>query len=135
MSAHPVFVDTSALLALVNVNDAHHGEAIRIFRELAAAEAPLVTHSYVLVEAGALVRRRFGPAAFNRVGETVRRSALVVWVDERLHCAAWEKAAAGGRKGPGLVDHVSFLVMREMDVGLVATFDGHFSKQGFRTLP
>jgi len=135
MNASPVFVDTSALLALVHAQDAHHAEVVRVMQELAGKAVPLITHSYVLVETGALVRRRFGNEAFRRIGKTVQSSALVVWVDERVHVAAWESAAACGRSGPGLVDQVSFLVMKELGIGSVVAFDSHFVEQGFRTLP
>jgi predicted nucleic acid-binding protein len=135
MSASPVFLDTSALLALVHADDAHHADVVRVFKALAAAGTPLVTHSYVLVETGALVRRRFGSDVFRRIGEVVRNSATVVWVDERIHAAAWGLAEAGGRNAPGLVDQVSFLVMKDMELVTAVAVDRHFAQQGFRTLP
>lgn len=135
MNASPVFVDTSALLALLHAQDTHHADVVRVFQELGARSVPLVTHSYVLVETGALVRRRFGIDSFRRIGETVRKSAMVMWVDERVHNAAWDLAAVRGRKGPGLVDQVSFIVMTELGISSAVALDAHFAEQGFGLLP
>lgn len=135
MSKGPVFVDTSAFVALINRNDASHGEVTNAFERLAVEGAPLVTHSYVLVETGALVRRRFGSAAFKRAAEVIERAAEVVWVDVRLHREAWAKASSGGRNSPGLVDWVSFLVMEEAGIVRAVSLDHHFRERGFEVLP
>jgi predicted nucleic acid-binding protein len=45
-----VFLDTSALYAVVVVNDVNHGRAAQVFHELARAQSSLITSSYVLVE-------------------------------------------------------------------------------------
>lgn len=130
MNPEPVFVDTSALVALVSRDDSHHGDVAKAFALLAEQNVPLVTHSYVLVETGALVRRRFGTALFTRIGEVVWESCEVVWVDARLHSAAWSKASEGAQRGPGLVDWASFLLMREMGLSVAISLDRHFREQG-----
>jgi len=135
MNAAPVFLDTSALLALVHAGDSHHADVLAVLRRLERKAVPLVTHSYVLVETGALVRKRFGNAPFRQVAGVVERSATVSWVDARLHREAWDKAAGTGRDGPGLVDWVSFLVMRRLSIATAVTLDKHFRDEGFRILP
>jgi len=55
-----VFVDTSALIALVVANDSAHASALRVFTRLELQQAALVTSSYVLVETYALIGRRYG---------------------------------------------------------------------------
>lgn len=130
-----IFVDTSALLALLNRDDGRHAAVCAVFEDLARQQAPLVTHSYILVEGGALIRRRFGVEMFRKLGETVRRTTEVVWVDPELHFKAWALSGTGPRKGPGLVDQVSFLVMRNLGIDQAVTLDKHFREQGFRVLP
>ncbi len=58
-----VFVDTSALLALVVGSDQAHGEASEGFARLRAERASLVTSSYVLVETYAVLQARIGIGA------------------------------------------------------------------------
>ncbi len=130
-----VFVDTSALLPLLDRDDGDHGNVVEAVNRLATEKAALVTTSYVLVESGALVRSRLGHKAFAALGEVVARSMDVVWIDEGLHSMAWSRAAAGTRRGPGLVDWVSFLAMKEQGIGTALAIDRHFAEQGFETIP
>lgn len=67
-----VFVDTSALFALVDRDDEFHGPARSFFPELATRT--LVTHNYVVVEMIALVQARLGLAAARAFVDDFRRS-------------------------------------------------------------
>lgn len=58
----PVFLDTSAVLALLNPKDENHAKAHRAFQTLRARQAPLVATSFVLLETYALLGRRIGRA-------------------------------------------------------------------------
>jgi predicted nucleic acid-binding protein len=125
-----VFVDTSALLAILDEDDAHHAEAAATFRSL-VARAELVTHNYIHVEAGALVGRRLGAAALDALTGRLLPAMTTMWIDEELHHAAL--AERGGRAGgPSLVDEVSFVVLRRSGINEAFAFDGDFEAQGFR---
>lgn len=130
-----VYVDSSALLPLVNEADPDHARALGAFQALTGTGADLVTTSYVLVEAGMLVMRRYGSPPFKTLGDVVMRSIDVIWVDEDLHRRAWARAAQSRRNGPSLVDWVGFLTMRDLGIDRALTLDEHFRKQGFETLP
>ena len=58
-----VFVDTSALLAIIDADQSRHDEVARVWHELLDAERTLFTSNYVMVETFALVQRRLGVAA------------------------------------------------------------------------
>ena len=64
-----VFVDTSALMALLDADEARHAEAVQTWRRLLDDDHRLITSNYVLVEAYALVQRRLGSACGGRVGQ------------------------------------------------------------------
>ena len=124
------FVDTSALIALLDEDDIRHVEAVRTFRWL-VREADLVTHNYVQVEALAVAARRLGPAAADRLVDRLFPIARTIWVAEPLHRAAL--AALQASAAPvSLVDHVSFLVMRQLGVDVTFAFDADFEAHGFR---
>ena len=61
-----LFVDTSALLCLLNATDVNYSPAKAIWEGLIGADTELVTHNYVLVETSALVLRRLGLEALRR---------------------------------------------------------------------
>ncbi len=99
-----IFVDTSALLPLLDRDDQDHDYLVNAVGTLSISQTALVTSSYVLVEAGSLVRSRLGVSAFRRLGEIMERGVEIVWVDEELHRRAWKEASAGGKRAPSLVD-------------------------------
>ncbi|MEZ4596149.1 MAG: PIN domain-containing protein [Chloroflexota bacterium] len=78
-----VFVDTSALYALVDEDEDMHGTARGILHALRGQR--LVTHAYVLVETMALVARRLPPAATVRLLDGILPIVEVEMVDASLH--------------------------------------------------
>ena len=131
----PVYVDTSALLPLLDQSDEKHTAVVAEIGRLAESGASLVTTSYMLVEASVLVRSRLGMAAFRALGDTVERAIEVVWVDEDLHRRAWQQAAKEPRRGASLVDWSGFILMRNLGIRQALAFDQDFRKQSFVTLP
>jgi predicted nucleic acid-binding protein len=125
-----VFIDTSGLFALLDGDDSNHRDASELFRRLGAT-TEYVTSNYVVVEAIALVRRRLGPAAEERLINEILPILRVVWVEEATHRSGAAMYGAGGRSA-SLVDHVSFVVMEEAALTLAFAFDADFDRRGFR---
>ena len=124
-----VFVDTSALLAILDEDDRYHREAAETFRALMAG-TELVTHNYVEVETLTLARRRLGRGAVARLTDRLLPSMTTIWVDEPLHRAALAAHRAAGAS-VSLVDNVSFEVMRREGIDRAFAFDADFEAQGF----
>ena len=55
-----VFVDTSALYAVLDRNDANHRSATATWEKLLSGRESLATTNYVLVETSALIQHRLG---------------------------------------------------------------------------
>ncbi len=124
-----VFVDTSALLAVLDANDPNHSDAQRLFSQLVVGNE-LVTHNYVQVEAAALVRSRLGPEASADLADRLLPSMISVWVDEGVHRVALEAWRAREWAG-SFVDEVSFVVMRRMAIATAFAYDRDFLTAGF----
>lgn len=124
-----VFVDTSALLAILDEDDRYHREAAETFRALMVG-TELVTHNYVEVETLTLARRRLGPGAVARLTDRLLPPMTTIWVDEPLHRAALAAHRADGAS-VSLVDNVSFEVMRREGIDRAFAFDADFEAQGF----
>jgi predicted nucleic acid-binding protein len=127
-----VFVDTSALYALISATDRRHEEARSTFSDLLSSE-PLTTHNYVELETISLVHARHGPAPVGRVRE-ILDVIDVLWVDEDIHTTALDRLSEGRRRGPSLVDLVSFEVMERDGIEDVFAFDDHFADAGFHPI-
>ena len=126
-----VFVDTSAVYALLVSSDDRHEAAKSAFQRLSSRLAPLVTTSYVLVETAALLGRRVGLDAVRRFHEDLVPLLEVVWVDAALHHSGVARLLEGSRQGISLVDAVSFAAMRERGIEAAYAFDRDFEEEGF----
>lgn len=124
-----VFVDTSALYALLDEGDAHHAEASDTLRRLVGAE--LITHAFVVVETSALVGRRLPWGATERLIDGLLPVIDVRLVDADLFGAAMAAYRAAASAGVSLVDHSSFALMRSLGIGRAFAYDDDFTREGF----
>lgn len=127
-----VFVDSSALFALIDADDpAHHGA-----RRFVESEDPvdLVTHQYVVVEAIALAQRRIGIEAIRAISRLLD-VVDVRPVDRELHDRAMTALLGAGRRQVSFVDWTSFTLMRDLGLRTAFTFDRDFVDQGFDVVP
>jgi predicted nucleic acid-binding protein len=120
---------------LVDDRDPNHARATATLDRLQAADEPLLTHEYVVVETTALLQRRLGLEAVRRLVDDLLPLVEIAWVDEPLHAEARAALLAAGRRTVSLVDWVSFLVMRRHGVRRAFTFDQDFAVEGFEVLP
>jgi predicted nucleic acid-binding protein len=125
-----IFIDTSALYAILDDDDSSHGTALDTWRVLVPG-SELVTHNYVVVEAMALVRNRLGRDAVAVLVDSMLPMVEIIWVDELLHAAAVEGCRARAWSA-SLVDHVSFVVMRRAGIDVAFAYDSDFEAAGFR---
>jgi uncharacterized protein len=124
-----VFVDTSALYALLDEADARHVEASDALRRLVGTE--LVTHTYVVVEACALVGRRLPLPATDRLVDGLLPVIAVGSVDSDLHAGAMAAYRRSASSAVSLVDHASFAFMRSLGIGRAFAYDDDFAREGF----
>lgn len=125
------FVDTSALLALLDADDEHHAEAKDVWHRLADAETPLVTTNYVVVETLAVAQHRLGMDAVRALVREIIPLIDVIFMGEADHDAAVAALVAAGRRQLSLVDCASFLVMHHLHLHLAFTYDKQYAEQGF----
>ena len=130
----PVFLDTAGLVALWMESDQWHSGADAVFREVVAAGRPYLTTTAVLRECGnSAARRPYRQDVVNLRRELASRNGLVVpgdkdWSD------AWAEFERGRPGDAGIVDCISFAVMRRLGLSDVFTNDQHFAAAGFTPL-
>lgn len=127
-----VFVDTSAFYALIDEDDRHHRGAVERWRDLLDRER-LVTHAYVVVEASALVQRRFGMLAASRLHDALLPAVRVLLVDAVSHSRAVERWLVSARRELSLVDVTSFVMMQSLGITEAFAYDVDFAAAGFST--
>jgi predicted nucleic acid-binding protein len=130
-----VFVDTSALIGLLDASEAKHAACARVWEQCLRQDTRLVTSSYVMVETYALAQRRLGLDAVRTLTADFLPLITVDWVDEFVHGAALASLLTANRRDLSLVDCVSFEIMRRRDITRALALDSDFRQQGFTLLP
>ena len=129
-----VFLDTVGLLALWDESDQWHPAAQAAFARLREEQASLLTTSFVLLECGNSAARRPYRQAIVRLRTRLESAGLVVWPTTEDWQDGWRSYERGEASGAGIVDHVSFAVMRRLGLKEAFTNDGHFRAAGLVTL-
>ena len=130
-----VFVDTSALYALLVETDDNHRAARMAASSLRDRDARLVTSSFVVLETVTLLQARVGIAAVRIFYRDVLPLLAVAWVgEEHLHRAMAALLGASIR-GVSLTDWSSITFMRERGIAHTFAFDEDFARQGFELVP
>ncbi len=130
-----IFVDTSALYAVLDADDQNHQPAKQTWMDLITREADLVSTNYVLLETFALVQHRLGMDAARTLQEDVVPMLRIEWVTEAHHGSGVMALLTASSRKLGLVDCIGFEIMRRQGIKIVFAFDRHFLQQGFVTIP
>jgi uncharacterized protein len=130
-----IFVDTSALYAVLDRDDQNHSAAKATWHELLRAGETLLVTNYIVVETTALVQHRLGMEAVRVLCGEIVPILDVDWITEDDHLHAQNALLASDRRKLSLVDCSSFRAMRTRMLRAAFTFDPHFREQGFELLP
>lgn len=138
MRPEPIFVDSSAWIALFDKADGRFQEAREYWHHLRHHRRELVTSEYVLDETYTLLRR--GPvglslavALHDKLADS--RLAEVIEIDSNLRTEAWRLFGRYDDKVLSFTDCTSFALMRREDLLEVFGFDRDFERAGFVLRP
>lgn len=129
-----VYLDTIGLLAVWNTRDPWHAAAEKALARLIADGAEFLTSEYVLLECGNAASR----SPFRKTVVELRRHLLadgkLIVPTETDSLLAWEAYFRSEAGQAGIVDHISFVVMRRLGLTEAFTNDQHFRTAGFQPL-
>jgi predicted nucleic acid-binding protein len=129
-----VFLDTVGLVALWDVADQWHAAAEKAYAHVVSDRRRFATTTFVLLECGNMAARRpYRSRVSNLRDKLERRNELIAPTegDWKVAWNAYEHDEAGQA---GIVDQVSFAVMRRLGITQAFTNDSHFKAAGFETL-
>ena len=119
---------------LWDVSDQWHDAAEAAFKNLTEQRVILVTTAYVLLECGNAAARRPYRGEVNTLRESLeQRNEVLVPTPEEWELA-WQSYHRGDAASAGIVDQLSFAVMRRGNIQAAFTNDHHFAAAGFTTL-
>jgi hypothetical protein len=130
------FADTSFYIALLKPTDSYHSR-VRVWRDyLAQTRATLLTTEAVLWELlnsfASHTTRRQAAAAYNGIHRDRRTD--VIGFDPALCAEAMQLYGGRPDKDWGIVDCLSFELMRQRNITDALTTDRHFEQAGFSAL-
>jgi predicted nucleic acid-binding protein len=123
-----VLWDSSAILALLDADDADHARAVVVARQIALEKRPSFVTNYIEVEAHALLLRRLGRTLAREWLLTGGLPVVRALPDEEQR--AREILARHTDKDWTLCDAISFAVLDSRRIRRAFTFDHHFRQYG-----
>jgi predicted nucleic acid-binding protein len=130
-----IFIDTAAILAVLNADDRFHFPARQAYRDILLAHTAIFSSNYIILETITLLQHRFGIDAVRLFENDLVPVLEIIWVDEVTHRLGTSALMAANRRNLSLVDCTSFEIIRRLAIEKVFTFDPHFQEQGFRVIP
>jgi predicted nucleic acid-binding protein len=88
-------------------------------------------HAYIVVETSALVQRRLGMTAVERLHRGLLPVVGIHMVDLSTHQRAVERWVTERLRRLSLVDVTSFVVMRDRGLEQAFAYDDDFAREGF----
>ena len=127
------FIDTSFVVALINQRDQYHVQAVELASQF--DKRSLVTTDAVLLEIGNALARNFKEASIQIIEYFLTSDEVeIIPLNTQLFARAFELYRSHLDKSWGLIDCVSFVVMRDFGLSESLTADKHFEQAGFAVL-
>jgi predicted nucleic acid-binding protein len=129
-----VLLDSVGLLALWNRSDQWHAAAKQAYAQLIRDGAVPVSTTFVLLECGNAASRHPFRLDVVALRQQLEQAGLLVTPTDSDWCQAWADYEHSFAAQAGIVDCVSFVVMRRLAITDVFSNDRHFQAAGFRPL-
>lgn len=128
-----IFLDTQFIIALINQRDQHHARAESLSYLL--DQEQFVTTDAILMEIGNSLARGFRQAGIEVLVQLLNSGNIrIMPIDGDLMREGIAFYSRHDDKEWGLVDCLSFIVMRRLGLNEALTHDQHFVQAGFRAL-
>lgn len=129
-----VFLDSVGLLATWNTVDQWHDSAISAMTTIRRERWTSYTTPFVLAECGNAAARRGFRQDVDDLREVLERKGRLIAPSADDWRAAWAAYRRGEAGSAGIVEHLPFVVMRQLGIARVFTNDKHFAAAGFDVL-
>jgi uncharacterized protein len=129
-----VFLDTVGLLAVWDTADQWHAVAEPVFQTLLKNRVRLVTTPLVLYECGNAAARKPYRATVDVFRQEMQKFGDLLEPLPGDLAQGWADYANGVAGTAGIIDHISFAVMRREGITEAFTNDRHFVPAGFTIL-
>lgn len=123
-----VFLDTSYICALFNLNDSLHEQAKKLVPEL--VDDILLISNFILLECYTVLSQRVSKKAALKFGRFVRDKSPydIYWIDKGFEEKIWRIFESIKDKNFSYVDASILAVIKEEKIQFILSFDTYFKK-------
>jgi predicted nucleic acid-binding protein len=123
-----LFIDTSAIYALINRSDIDHKQARDCLTLLSSGNHSFVTSNFVISETYTLILYKIGRDTALRVTNGIRDTYEIERVSVTDEDVAWQIINDYDDKKFSFVDATTFALMSRIGISYAFSFDDHFSQ-------
>jgi len=133
----PVFVDTSAWIAIINPRDKYHFAAKEFYSDTLAQKRRLLISNFIVAETYTNLLCKVGRHKAWSFLDIIEQSPSVhcIWSSQELETQARDILRRYDDQDFSYTDAASFAMMQQREITDAFAFDHHFSVVGFIQLP
>jgi len=130
-----LFIDTDAFVALVDSHDAHHNEAGILNEVIEKSHTEAFTSNFTLGESITVISQNVGHPQAVAFADTLLKSNIMI-IDTLRHHAitALHRFSKAKSKNVRFTDFVNIILMEELGISTIFSFDRHYRQAGFTLL-
>lgn len=133
--AQKIFIDSDAIIAATNKRDKNHKQAIALLKSLAKSKTSLITSNFVFGEIVTVVSQKLGLSLAVRVGYDLQRGKVdIIDIGSEHREKALKKFSKQTTKNARFTDMINMVLMDELKIDTIFSFDEHYKKNGYKLL-
>ena len=129
-----IFLDTVGLLALWDEADQWHAAASEAMAAITIGACRFVASAPVMLECGNAAARTPYRSLVTQFRQELSDYGNLLHPSAAEEQLAWNAYEKGEAAQAGIVDHLSFVIMRRLGINEAFTNDKHFAAAGFKVL-
>ncbi len=128
-----IFADADAFVSTLNTEDANHTSALTISSQIKKLNLTLITSNFAVGEAITVLSQDVGLETALKFAQRIYQGeeALIIDVDRDQQLKALEKFSQATSKNVRFTDFVNMVLMEELAIRRIFSFDKHYQQTGF----
>lgn len=130
-----IFIDTDAVIALAVIDDSNYNRSIDLQKIIDENKLKVFTSNFVIGEIVTVLSQRFGVEFASKIGKHMTDGGItIINVSESQMKDALGKFSQQASKNSRFTDMINMVLMDELKIDTIFSFDKHYSKNGYKLL-
>lgn len=130
-----IFIDADAFVALLNLDDPNHQKARRLNKYIEGQKISGISSNFAIGEAITVISQDVGHSKAVNFGQKILQNEVLIIDADRYHeLEALKRFAQATSKNARFTDFVNMVMMDELHIDTVFSFDKHYPQAGYKLL-